>query len=94
MPTLADDDAWANFVRNHDEWSLDKLTQAERQEVFKAFGPGKEMQLFGRGLRRRLPTMLDGDQARIRMAYSLAFALPGARARIQSNQRQFFLDLR
>jgi glycosidase len=70
MPTLHDDDAWANFVRNHDEWSLDKLTQAERQEVFKAFGPKKEMQLFGRGLRRRLPTMLKGDQARIRMAYS------------------------
>ena len=78
MPTLHDDDAWANFVRNHDEWSLDKLTQAERQEVFKAFGPKKDMQLFGRGLRRRLPTMLKGDQARIRMAYSLAFGLPGA----------------
>jgi maltose alpha-D-glucosyltransferase/alpha-amylase len=36
------------------------------------------MQLFGRGLRRRLPTMLGGDQARLRMAYSLMFALPGA----------------
>ena len=36
------------------------------------------MQLFGRGLRRRLPTMLDGDAARIRMAYSLMMALPGA----------------
>jgi trehalose synthase len=78
MPTLHKDDAWANFVRNHDEWSLDKLTEAERQEVFRAFGPKEEMQLFGRGLRRRLPTMVDGDMARIRMAYSLAFALPGA----------------
>jgi glycosidase len=67
MPTLHDDDAWANFVRNHDEWSLDKLTEAERQEVFGAFGPKEEMQLFGRGLRRRLPTMLGGDPARIRM---------------------------
>ena len=36
------------------------------------------MQLFGRGLRRRLPTMLGGDQARIRMVYSLMFSLPGA----------------
>jgi glycosidase len=36
------------------------------------------MQLFGRGLRRRLPTMLKGDQARIRMVYSLSFALPGS----------------
>ena len=78
MPTLPKDGAWANFVRNHDEWSLDKLTEAERQEVFEAFGPKPDMQLFGRGLRRRLPTMLDGDPARLRMAYSLMFALPGA----------------
>jgi maltose alpha-D-glucosyltransferase/alpha-amylase len=36
------------------------------------------MQLFGRGLRRRIPAMFGGDQQRIRMAYSLLFALPGA----------------
>ncbi|WP_265502461.1 alpha-amylase family protein [Paracoccus beibuensis] len=78
MPSLHRDDAWAHFARNHDEWSLDKLTEAERQDVFKAFGPKEEMQLFGRGLRRRIPTMLEGDQARIRMLYSLVFALPGA----------------
>jgi trehalose synthase len=78
LPSLAPDDQWANFVRNHDEWSLDRLTEPERQEVFRAFGPKREMQLFGRGLRRRLPTMLNGDQARIRMVYSLNFALPGA----------------
>ncbi len=78
MPSLHPDDAWAHFARNHDEWSLDKLTEAERQEVFKAFGPREDMQLFGRGLRRRIPTMLDGNQARIRMLYSLVFALPGA----------------
>jgi trehalose synthase len=78
MPSLPADDAWANFVRNHDEWSLDKLTEAERQEVFRAFGPKQEMQLFGRGLRRRMPTMLDGDPARTRLVYSIAFALPGA----------------
>ena len=78
LPSLPADDQWANFVRNHDEWSLDKLTKTERQEVFRAFGPRPDMQLFGRGLRRRLPPMLDGDQARIRMVYSLTFALPGA----------------
>ena len=37
-----------NFVRNHDEWSLDKLSDAERKEVFAAFGPDPDMQLFGR----------------------------------------------
>lgn len=78
MPSLPADDAWANFVRNHDEWSLDKLTEAERQEVFRAFGPKEDMQLFGRGLRRRMPTMLNGDPARLRLVYSLVFALPGA----------------
>jgi len=78
MPALHADDSWAHFARNHDEWSLDKLTEAERQEVFAAFGPKEEMQLFGRGLRRRIPTMLGGDEARIRMLYSLVFSLPGA----------------
>ena len=42
---------WASFVRNHDELTLDKLTDAERQEVFAAFGPEPEMQVYGRGLR-------------------------------------------
>ena len=68
---------WANFVRNHDELTLDKLTDDERQEVFDAFGPDPDMQLYGRGLRRRLPSMLGGDDRRMRMVYSLAFSLPG-----------------
>ncbi len=77
LPVIPEDCQWANFVRNHDELTLDKLSDEERQEVFAAFGPEKELQLYGRGLRRRLPTMLDGDQRRIRMMYSLAFSLPG-----------------
>jgi maltose alpha-D-glucosyltransferase/alpha-amylase len=78
LPRLPEDSQWANFVRNHDEWSLDKLTDSEREEAFQLFGPKDEMQLFGRGVRRRLPSMLDNDQARIRMVYSLTAALPGA----------------
>ena len=35
------------------------------------------MQVYGRGLIRRLPPMLDGDPRRIRMVYSLLFSLPG-----------------
>jgi maltose alpha-D-glucosyltransferase/alpha-amylase len=76
-PDPPEDGHWATFVRNHDELTLDKLTDAQRKEVFDAFGPDEEMQLYGRGLRRRLPPMLDGDQRRIRMVYSLLFALPG-----------------
>jgi glycosidase len=68
---------WATFVRNHDELTLDKLSEDERNEVFAAFGPREDMQLYGRGLRRRLPPMLDGDATRIRQVYSLLFSLPG-----------------
>lgn len=76
-PSIPGESQWAVFVRNHDELTLDKLTEGERQEVFAAFGPEPSMQLFGRGLRRRLPPMLDGDPARIRLVYSLLFSLPG-----------------
>jgi trehalose synthase len=76
-PVCSDDCQWATFVRNHDELTLDKLSDSERQEVFAAFGPEERMQVFGRGLIRRLPPMLDGDPRRIRMVYSLLFSLPG-----------------
>jgi trehalose synthase len=77
LPDIPEDCQWANFVRNHDELTLDKLSEDERAEVFAAFGPEPEHQIYGRGLRRRVPTMLDGDQRRVRMVYSLAFSLPG-----------------
>ncbi|HEV2782806.1 MAG TPA: alpha-amylase family protein [Actinophytocola sp.] len=71
------DGHWGTFVRNHDELTLDKLTESERKEVFDAFGPAPEMQLYGRGLRRRVPTMFGGDPRRIRLVYSLLYSLPG-----------------
>ncbi|KHL01904.1 alpha-amylase family protein [Sinomonas humi] len=76
-PWLPPDNQWATFVRNHDELTLDKLSEDERREVFEAFGPEPEMQVFGRGLKRRVPPMLDGDPRRIRLVYSLLFTLPG-----------------
>jgi glycosidase len=76
-PALDPGSQWATFVRNHDELTLDKLTDEERAEVFAAFGPEETMQVYGRGLRRRLPPMLDGDPRRVRMVYSLLFSLPG-----------------
>ena len=69
---------WATFLRNHDELTLDKLTEEERQEVFAAFGPEERMQVYDRGLKRRLPPMMGGDPRRVRMAYSLMFSLPGS----------------
>ncbi len=80
LPELPDDCQRVNFVRNHDELSLDQLTNKERAEVFAALGPDPAMQLYGRGIRRRLPSMLDGDERRIRLVYSLMFSLPGTPA--------------
>ena len=45
--------------------------------MFEAFGPNKEDQLYGRGIRRRLAPMLGGDRRRLELAYSLMFTLPG-----------------
>ncbi|WP_300342379.1 alpha-amylase family protein [Nesterenkonia sp.] len=74
---LAVQPQYANFLRNHDELTLDLLPDDEREEVLEAFVPQEEMRIFGRGLRRRLPGMFDGDPRRLKMAYSLLFALPG-----------------
>ncbi|CAN5126174.1 alpha-amylase family protein [soil metagenome] len=77
LPPIPPESQWANFIKNHDEASLDKLTDTEREEVFAAFAPKKSMRLFDRGIRRRFPTMVDGDRRRIELAYSLMFSLPG-----------------
>jgi maltose alpha-D-glucosyltransferase / alpha-amylase len=68
---------WGMFLRNHDELDLGRLTEKQRQKVFDEFGPEKEMQLYDRGIRRRLAPMLGGDRRRLELAYSLMFTLPG-----------------
>jgi maltose alpha-D-glucosyltransferase/alpha-amylase len=67
---------WASFLRNHDEVDLGRLTDEQRQCVFEKFGPEKAMQLYGRGIRRRLAPML-GNRPQLELAYSLMFSLPG-----------------
>jgi maltose alpha-D-glucosyltransferase/alpha-amylase len=68
---------WGQFLRNHDELDLGRLKDDERKEVFAAFGPDKDMQLYQRGIRRRLAPMLQGDRRRLELAYSLMMTLPG-----------------
>jgi maltose alpha-D-glucosyltransferase / alpha-amylase len=68
---------WGHFLRNHDELDLGRLTASQRQTVFNAFGPDKDMQLYDRGIRRRLTPMLQGDRRRLELAYSLMLTLPG-----------------
>jgi maltose alpha-D-glucosyltransferase/alpha-amylase len=68
--------AWGQFIRNHDEVDLGRLTDQQREEVYKAMGPEKNMQLYDRGIRRRLAPMLNNDRKRIELAYSMLLALP------------------
>nr|WP_295924803.1 alpha-amylase family protein [uncultured Dyadobacter sp.] len=69
---------WAHFLRNHDEIDLGRLNETQRKQVYSAMGPDTNMQLYKRGIRRRLAPMLGNDRRRIEMAYSLLFTLPGA----------------
>jgi maltose alpha-D-glucosyltransferase/alpha-amylase len=68
---------WGVFLRTHDELDLGRLTPTQRETVFQAFGPAKRMQLYDRGIRRRLAPMLANDRRRIELANSLMFTLPG-----------------
>src|ERR1700761_5311866 len=68
---------WGNFLRNHDELDLGRLEDAQREAVFSVFAPEPDMRLYGRGIRRRLAPMLQGDRKRIELSYSLMMTLPG-----------------
>ena len=68
---------WVQFLRSHDELDLGRLTEEQRQRVFDAFAPEKRMQLYDRGIRRRLAPMLNGHRQKLDLAFSLLFSLPG-----------------
>ena len=68
---------WAQFVRNNDELDLGRLTPKQRRTVFDAFAPEPQMQLYQRGIRRRLAPMLANDRRRLELAYSVCLTLPG-----------------
>lgn len=68
---------WLNFIRHHDELTLDKLSKEEITEVYNAFAPEEDMQIYGKGIRRRLPTMLQNNRTRIEQVFSLNFSMPG-----------------
>ena len=74
LPAMAQ---WATFLRNHDELDLSRLTDEQRRDVMAAFAPRPDMQIYGRGIRRRLAPMLGGDRRHIELAYALQFSMPG-----------------
>ncbi|WP_435181740.1 alpha-amylase family protein [Halorussus sp. AFM4] len=77
LPPRPEGGQWANFLRNYDELNVGRLPEDGQQKVFEAFAPDEDMRIYGRGIRRRLAPMLDGDPDRIRLAYSLLYSLPG-----------------
>ncbi len=68
---------WAHFLRNHDELNIERLPDQQKQAVFTAFAPDERMQIYGRGIRRRLAPMLGGDRKRLELANSILMTLPG-----------------
>lgn len=58
LPTIPGQGQWVSFLRHHDELNLARLTKQQREQVFAEFGPEPEMQVFNRGLRRRLAPMI------------------------------------
>jgi len=78
LPPVPPTGQWANFVRNHDELTLDQLTSDQQDEIAAAFAPDRDrMWIFDRGIRRRFAPMMDGDLRRLKLAYSLLLSLPG-----------------
>ncbi|MEB2286705.1 MAG: maltose alpha-D-glucosyltransferase [Anaerolineae bacterium] len=68
---------WCIFLRNHDELTLEMVTEEERQFMWEHYAPDPRMRL-NLGIRRRLAPLLDGDPRRIRLLNALLFALPGS----------------
>lgn len=77
LPRLAEKNQMANFLRNHDELDLERLSEEERDDVLKEFAPREDMRIYGRGIRRRLPPMFENNKSQMELAYSLLFTLPG-----------------
>ncbi len=77
LPELPRVGQMVNFLHVHDELTLEGLTEQEWEEVFAAFAPEPTMQIYQRGIRRRVASMLGGDRRRLELAYSLTFSLPG-----------------
>jgi len=76
-PPIPDNCQWAVFLRNHDELTLEMVTEEERQWMWRQYAQQDRMRL-NLGIRRRLAPLLDNDRRKIELANSLLFTLPGS----------------
>jgi maltose alpha-D-glucosyltransferase / alpha-amylase len=77
VPAIPENCQWGYFLRNHDELDLSRLTELEQARCLKVFAPDENMRLYGRGIRRRLAPMFNGNVQRQMLAFSLIFSIPG-----------------
>ena len=76
-PTIPEDCQWCIFLRNHDELTLEMVTEEERQWMWQEYAPDTRMRL-NLGIRRRLAPLLNNDRRLIELANSLLFSMPGS----------------
>ena len=67
---------WATFLRNHDELTLEMVTDEERDLMLRAYATDVEMRI-NLGIRRRLAPLLGNDRRKIELLNALLFSLPG-----------------
>ena len=75
-PSIPNNCQWCTFLRNHDELTLEMVSEADRQLLWDFYAPQKQMRL-NLGIKRRLAPLLDGDTRKILLLYSVNFSLPG-----------------
>jgi len=76
-PPIPENCQWCTFLRNHDELTLEMVTEEEREFLWNYYAPHPRMRL-NLGIRRRLAPLLDGDTRKIALLHSLLFSLPGS----------------
>lgn len=76
-PLIPNGCQWCTFLRNHDELTLEMVTEEDRQFLWDFYAPEKRMRL-NLGIRRRLSPLMEGNTKKIELLYALLFALPGA----------------
>src|ERR687893_693258 len=75
-PEIPDTCQWAIFLRNHDELTLEMVTDRERDYMYQTYGNDPRMRV-NVGIRRRLAPMMENDRPRIELLNSLLMSMPG-----------------
>ena len=75
-PEIPDNCQWAMFLRNHDELTLEMVTDEERDYMYQAYAADPQMRI-NVGIRRRLAPLLENSRRRIELLHGLLFSMPG-----------------